>query len=137
MQFRQRIGRLSCQGQDSVSHLLVGLNDYVFAAISAQLHRFDPNLASPHDHQTNELLNHNTSVFSPSSRTQQRTLLTTNAQRWRVADVFHRELLNMLGLIVLNWGCMHCRLEHLSGTGKMHSGSFDFDNAEFDPCGTD
>ena len=137
MQFRQQIGRLSCQGQDSVSHLLVGFNGYVYAAISAQLRRFDPNMASVHDLQTNELLNHNTSVFSPSSRRQQRSQSTTNAQRRRVADVFHHQLLNMLGLIVLNWGCVHCRLEHLSGTGKMHSGPFDFDNDAFDSCGTD
>ena len=120
-----------------MSHLLVGFNGYVYAAISAQLRRFDPNLASAHDLQTNELLNHNTSVFLPSSCRQQRSQSTTNAQRRRVADIFHHQLLNMLGLIVLNWGCVHCRLEHLSGTGEMHSGQFDFDNDAFDPCGTD
>ena len=41
----------------------------------------------------------------------------------------------MLRLIVFDLSCVNCRLEHLSGTGTMHDGPFDVDNAEFDACG--
>eukprot|EP00956_Cyclotella_meneghiniana_P013668 scaffold19824_cov62-Cyclotella_meneghiniana.AAC.10 len=46
LQWRQRIGRLARQGQESESHLLLSFNDYVFNAVGAQQRRFDPNLSS-------------------------------------------------------------------------------------------
>ena len=41
MAFRQRVGRLSRDGENSESVLMVGFADYVYAAIKAQLRRFD------------------------------------------------------------------------------------------------
>lgn len=120
MQWRQCIGRLSRHGEQSTSYLIVGFSNYIFNAVSAQLRRFDPNLASPHDGQTNDLLNSNTTIFSPNATPQDRSDQTTNAQRRMVATMFHSHTLKMLRLICLNWGCVHRRLESLSGTGEMH-----------------
>ena len=51
MAFRQRIGRLSRAGENSQSILMVGFGDYVYAAVKAQLRRYDT-VASISDNQT-------------------------------------------------------------------------------------
>ena len=131
--WHQQIGRLGRQGQDSVSHLIVGFSDYVYSAVTCQLRRFDPNISSTEDFQ-NALLNHNTSVRTPTGRSSQTTSETTSAQRTMIANIFHKQQHNMLKLVCLNRGCVHCHLEHLSGTGTLHDEYFDFDDSNFEPC---
>lgn len=131
MAFRQRVGRLSRDGENSESVLMVGFADYVYAAIKAQLRRFDT--ITPSD-TTPASIGHIVSFLSPTRYVRQ-GINISNARKAELADTFHDLQHQVLKFVCLKTGFWHCKFEYLCSTGQFPRG-IPSNLTEFPPCMT-
>ena len=134
MSFRQRVGRLSRAGKDSQSVLMVGFHDYVYAAVQAQLRRFDTVSGNDSTNSENGLAQHIVSILSPT-RVVNRGVNISAARKTELAVTFHNLQHQVLRFVCLKTGCWHCKFEYLCSTGSFPLG-IPSNHPEFPACQT-
>lgn len=100
---------------------MVGFGDYVYAAVKAQLRRYDTVASNFDNTPTNGLDDHNVSFLS-SNRYERRGINISNARKAELADTFYNLQHQVLKFVCLKTGCWHCKFEYLCATGRFAIG---------------